>query len=363
MQNSKITTIFQKSPRISPVRTEVENLLENSRLYWEMREEREDEEEGKGIEKGESEEEKVESEEEDEDGDNGRHIANNDKSEGEKRRDYELGLIFNKISLNCESEKLRLMQDPQGQYANSIVNGRTIRIQAGILSAAEMGILRALGYHIEEFRAIESLDMEAEGLEAANVPLVPKSIRITMFPNSKNPPLVEMLDPAEESPLDCPMDTTNLPRPVETTGQPPEEQPINPPEPVDPPEQQPVNPPNVEPITPIEPINPSEPMKTLVPTQVEQPAPKQLETDRKPEEQQIPNGWIDGHSLETTPNAMTASCVIHFYTEEQRNQLEQTAHGQLQNMLDQNKHLSQYYAQKDSPSQGSGWNLGMPQSY
>lgn len=57
--------------------------------------------------------------------------------------------------------------------------------------------------------------------------------------------------------------------------------------------------------------------------------------------QQIPNGWIDSHNLERSPNGMVASCVIHYYTEEQRQQLEGAAKQELNNMLDRNSFVRQ----------------------
>jgi hypothetical protein len=305
MQTNKISAVFLKAPRASLMREELKNLFRNSKWYLETHENKKEDNDEQPIEH---------------DSDS---FKNNSKSEEEKQKDYELQLIFNKISLNSESEKLKLMQNPQGQRVNNIVNGKIIRIQAGILSATEIKRLKMLGYHVEEFKPIESLD--AGNVEIENISYTPKSIKITMFPNSKNPPLVEILNPTGEFPLDYPASTVNTPKPLKPVDQP-------------------------------KPLNPIKPVEIPASTPIEQTSPKQPESDR-PKEQQIPNGWIDSHNLETNPNMMTASCIVHYYTEEQRNQLEQVARGQLQSMLDQNTHLSQYYAQKDNPSQGSGWNL------
>jgi hypothetical protein len=340
MQTNKTSTTFLKDLGPNLMREEVKNLLRNSEWHLETYENKKKNNSEQYIEDGDA---KQYVEDRDDD-----YFKNNGKLGEEEQKDYELQLILNKISLNSESEKLKSMQSPQAQQANNIINGKIIRIQAGILSAAEIKRLKMLEYHIEEFKSMGSLDIGTEGMGIENVPQIPRSIRITMFPNSKNPPLVEILSPVEELPTNHPMDTTNPPKPIEIAEQPPKEQPINQPEPP-------------EPINQPEPINPVKPIET--PASIEQTQLQQPELGEKPEKQQILSGWTDSYNLETNPNMMTTSCIIHYYTEEQRSQLERAAHGQLQNMLDSNKHLGQYYTQKDNPSRESGWSLGTPHSY
>ena len=51
--------------------------------------------------------------------------------------------------------------------------------------------------------------------------------------------------------------------------------------------------------------------------------------------QKISNGWLDNYNLERSPDGIKASCVICYYTEEQRQQLENTAQQQLDSMLNE----------------------------
>ena len=231
-------------------------------------------------------------------------FQNNEEEDNnnEDNNNYRNYWIEQRKGLNIESIKLTNLYSKQ----NKIVSGtKIIKVLKGSLTSKEIKELIAQGYSIEEEDTPE-LPLNIKPLNTNDIkPLIPKSETIIVYADPNKPIEVVPIKPT----------TIQQPQPYV-------------------PQQNPTTQTNPKPSQPI--INKPEPN---TPNQSYNYA-----NDNKKEQQQnqqIPNGWIDSHNLERLPNGMRASCVIHYYTEEQRQQLEGAAKQELNNMLDRNSFVRQ----------------------
>jgi hypothetical protein len=260
-----------------------------------------------------------------------------DKDTEQRKQNYELQYALNKLSANYIAEDLSRMKAGEKNINNRTI-GKTIKIQKGFLTPSEIKALRNAGFIIDEIENVSDVSL-VENMRNPNLREKANPLQ-TQRNDQKNIEQQQTKQQQREQQLEA------MTARVGVTRHGPD-----------------------RPLV-VETIRPNKPQKPTMPIEVNNPInSKTPETQRpqdiqqsepsKSKEQTTLNGWMDNHKLDVNPNSMTASCIIHYYTEEQKNALIRAADNSLNSMLDSKKHLAQYYDRKDGQQQnkGTGWNL------
>ena len=234
---------------------------------------------------------------------------NNDNEDNTNYRNY---WLEQRKGLNIESIKLTNLYNKKNKTASGT---KIIKVPKGSLTTKEIKELIAQGYTIEEEDTPE-LPLSVKPFNTSDIkPLTPKSETIIVYADPNKAIEVVPIKPQ------VPSKPTTIQQPQPYV-----------------PQQNPI---------PQAPLTTSPKPQESIPNKPEPKTPYQPYSStnnsnkEQQQNQQIPNGWIDSHNLERSPNGMVASCVIHYYTEEQRQQLEGAAKQELNNMLDRNSFVRQ----------------------